>query len=234
VRILIILLYSKLTNTYGYIFNFSFISLGRFLIMKNILLINSSLNGEQGNSTILAKELLSTLEAKSKVNIIERDLAKQALPHLSQQEMLAWMTPINERNEEQIQLASTSDILVEELQASDMIIIGMPMYNFGIPSSFKVWIDRIARAGITFKYTEQGPVGLLEGKKAIIVAARGGMYVGTPKDTQSQYLKDILAFIGISDVEFIYAEGLSMPTKVASLQQASVDIAALANKLLAV
>jgi len=202
--------------------------------MKNMLLINSSLNGEQGNSTILAKEFLSALAAKTEVNVIERDLVKQPLPHLSQQEMNAWMTAINERSDEQIQLANTSDILIAELQASDTLIIGMPMYNFGIPSTFKAWIDRVARAGITFKYTEQDPVGLLAGKKAIIVAARGGIYAGTAKDTQSQYLKDVLAFIGITDVEFIYAEGLNMSTKVASLKQARVEIASSAHKLLPV
>ena len=151
--------------------------------MKNVLVINSSLNGEQGNSTFLSKELSSSLASKADVNIVERDLYKPVLPHLTQQEMAAWMTPVNERSEEQNQLSSVSDTLIEELKTSDKLIIGMPMYNFGIPSAFKAWIDRIARAGITFKYTEQGPVGLLTGKKVIIVAARGGMYAGTPKDS---------------------------------------------------
>jgi FMN-dependent NADH-azoreductase len=199
--------------------------------MKNILAINSSLNGEQGNSTILAKELLSALSTKFSVNIIERDLNQSILPHLSKQEMLAWMTPIDERSDEQKQLATTSDLLVEELKVSDIVVIGMPMYNFGIPSTFKAWIDRVARAGITFKYTEQGPVGLLTGKKVIIVAARGGMYAGTPKDSQSQYLKDVLAFIGITDVEFIYAEGLNMPRKEENLLQARKNIATIAKNL---
>lgn len=199
--------------------------------MKNVLVINSSLNGEQGNSTILSKELVSSLAVKADVSIIERDLYQQVLPHLTQQEMAAWMTPVNERSDEQNQLASVSDTLIEELKASDTLIIGMPMYNFGIPSAFKAWIDRIARAGITFKYTEQGPVGLLTGKRVIIVAARGGMYAGTPKDSQSQYLKDVFAFIGISDVEFIYAEGLNMPNKAESLIVARKNIARVANEL---
>lgn len=199
--------------------------------MKNVLVINSSLNGEQGNSTILSKELVSSLAVKADVSIIERDLYQQVLPHLTQQEMAAWMTPVNERSDEQNQLASVSDTLIEELKASDTLIIGMPMYNFGIPSAFKAWIDRIARAGITFKYTEQGPAGLLTGKRVIIVAARGGMYAGTPKDSQSQYLKDVFAFIGISDVEFIYAEGLNMPNKAESLIVARKNIARVANEL---
>lgn len=199
--------------------------------MKNVLLINSSLNGEQGNSTILSKELLSSLVSQADVNVVERDLYEQVLPHLTQSEMGAWMTPVNERSDEQNQLASVSDALIEELKSSDVLIIGMPMYNFGIPSVFKAWVDRIARAGITFNYTEQGPVGLLTGKKVIIVAARGGIYAGTSNDTQSQYLKDVFAFIGITDVEFIYAEGLNMPAKETSLIEARKHIESVAKAL---
>lgn len=183
--------------------------------INNVLLVNSSINGELGNSNILSHEFVTRLKGKAKteVNLVSRDLSQDALPHLTQAEMGAWMTPANERTDEQSQLADISDSLVAELQNTDTLVIGVPMYNFAIPSTFKAWIDRIARAGITFKYTEQGPVGLLEGKKAIIVAARGGMYQGTPKDSQTQYLKDVLAFIGITDVQFIYAEGLAMPAK---------------------
>jgi FMN-dependent NADH-azoreductase len=90
------------------------------------------------------------------------------------------------------------------------VIIGMPMYNFGVPSTFKAWIDRVARAGITFKYTETGPQGLLTNKKVYVLAARGGKYAGTPKDSQSQYLKDVLGFIGLNDIKFVYVEGLAM------------------------
>lgn len=105
-----------------------------------------------------------------------------------------------------------SDQLIAELQTADSIVLGMPMYNFGVPSTFKAWIDRVARAGITFNYTQQGPVGLLTGKKVYTLAARGGMYAGSPKDSQSQYLKNVFAFLGMTDVEFIYAEGLAMGT----------------------
>jgi FMN-dependent NADH-azoreductase len=199
--------------------------------MHNILFIKSSLNGNQGNSNILATELLDAIKTKIQVNIVERDLSKNEVSHLSQQEMSAWMMTVSERNEGQHQLANISDGLIEELKISDTLVVGMPMYNFGIPSSFKAWIDRTARAGITFKYTEQGPVGLLDGKKVIVVAARGGMYAGTPKDTQTQYLKDVFAFIGITDIEFIYAEGLNMPTKESGLASARQGIASVAKKL---
>ena len=178
--------------------------------MNNMLFIKSSLNGEQGQSNKLAQQLVSNLASTSNITIIERDLAKNSLAHLSQAEMSAWMTQPKERSVEEAKLANVSDTLIEELHTSDTIVIGMPMYNFGVPSTFKAWADRVARAGITFNYTENGPVGLLENKKVIVVAARGGIYAGTEKDTQTQFLKDFFLFIGIEDISFIYAEGLNM------------------------
>ena len=171
------------------------------------LVLNSSLNGEQGNSNKLTAQFASLL---SSGDVVYRDIGTNPIPHLSQEEMQAWMTAPDERTQEQSELAAISDTLIEEVKSADTLVIGMPMYNFGVPSNFKAWIDRIARAGVTFRYSENGPVGLLEGKKAYVLAARGGMYAGTPLDTQTQYLKDVLAFIGITDVEFIYAEGLAM------------------------
>ncbi|QDP02661.1 FMN-dependent NADH-azoreductase [Thalassotalea sp. PS06] len=198
---------------------------------KKVLLLNTSLNAENGNSNLLAQQFVKELRDSFAIEVTERDLNQQALAHLSADEMAAWMTPEADRNAEQTALARISDNLIEELQNNEMIVIGMPMYNFGVPSVFKAWIDRIARAGITFKYSEQGPVGLLENKKVVIIAARGGAYAGTPKDTQSAYLKDVFAFLGIEDVEFIYAEGLAMPDKDLRLQEANIEIARLAKKV---
>jgi FMN-dependent NADH-azoreductase len=192
--------------------------------MNNILFIKSSLNGEQGNSTKLATELVTKLSADPTVNVVERDLAKDSLTHLTQPEMAAWATPENERNQRQRELANISDGLIEELKASNIIVLGMPMYNFGVPSTFKAWVDRVARAGVTFRYTENGPVGLLENKQVVVVAARGGRYVGTEKDSQTQYLKDYFAFLGIDDIRFIYAEGLNMPGGDASFAAAQAEI----------
>ena len=112
----------------------------------------------------------------------------------------------------------------------DAIALGLPMYNFGIPSGLKAYFDHIARAGVTFKYTENGPVGLLTGKKVYVFAARGGMYAGTAKDSQTTYVRDFLGFIGITDVEFVYAEGLNMgeAAKISALGQAQVRLAQLA------
>ena len=179
--------------------------------MNKILFIKSSLNGEQGNSTILAQELVANLSATSEVKVVERDLAEQGLEHLTQIEMAAWMTPANERNSAQVKLTHISDSLIEELTTSDTLVIAMPMYNFGVPSTFKTWVDRVARAGVTFRYTENGPVGLLKNKKVVIVAARGGIHAGTVSDSQTQYLTSFFNFLGLDDITFIYAEGLNMP-----------------------
>lgn len=192
--------------------------------MKNILLIKSSLNGELSKSNQLAEKLITQLTNRDDAKVVMRDLATNPLEHLSQVEMRAWMTPEPDRTSDQKTLAEVSDSLIKEVNESDTLVIAMPMYNFGVPSTFKAWVDRIARAGITFKYTEQGPVGLLTNKKVIIVATRGGMYQGTEKDSQSQFLKDFFTFIGINDLQFIYAEGLNMPDGEASFARAKETI----------
>ena len=126
-----------------------------------------------------------------------------------------------------------SDALIEELRNADTVVLGLPMYNFGIPSQLKAYFDHIARAGVTFRYTENGPVGLLTGKKVYVIATRGGKYAGTPRDSQTAYVRDFLAFIGITDVEFVYAEGLNMgaDSKDAALANADTVIRHLAAPL---
>ena len=123
-----------------------------------------------------------------------------------------------------------SDTLIDELKQADVIVFGLPMYNFGVPSQLKAYFDHIARAGVTFKYTDKGPVGLLTGKKVYVFAARGGLYAGTPLDTQTSYVRDFLRFLGMTDVEFVYAEGLaiSAQSKQAGLAKAVAEIARLA------
>ncbi|WP_462180370.1 FMN-dependent NADH-azoreductase [Pseudoalteromonas gelatinilytica] len=199
--------------------------------MKKVLVLNSSLNGEQGNSTKLSQQFVEQLANNQQISVTTRDLSDNAIAHLTQTEMAAWMTDANERNDEQKALAAISDDLIAELNDNDLIVIGMPMYNFGIPSTFKAWIDRIARAGITFKYTEQGPVGLITDKKVVVLAARGGMYQGTEMDSQTKYLKDVLGFVGMTDVNFIYAEGLAMPGAEQSLEAAQNEIKAFTASL---
>lgn len=176
--------------------------------MKKVLAIYSSLNGKNGNSSKLVDSYLANLGDNASVTSVV--LSESDIGHLSGTEMGAWMTAPEDRSEEQQALASISDSIVEQVQQADEIVIGTPMYNFGIPSTLKAWIDRVARAGVTFKYTETGPVGLLSNKRVIVLAARGGMYQGTPMDTQTDYLTHFFNFVGLTDIEFAYAEGLAM------------------------
>lgn len=191
--------------------------------MKTVLSINSSILGEDSQSRQLSKQLLERIrKTQPNAQIIERDLVKNPLPHLNGEQFSAFITPPEQRTDVQKELAAQSDELVKEISDADTMVLALPMYNFGIPSQLKSYFDHIARAGITFKYTETGPVGLLTGKKAIVLATRGGFYFGTDKDTQTKYVKDFLGFIGITDVEFIYAEGLAISPeqKAKSLEQA--------------
>ncbi|RRJ83184.1 FMN-dependent NADH-azoreductase [Aestuariirhabdus litorea] len=179
--------------------------------MSNLLVINSSLRSQGANSTALTENFLQQWRLQHpRDQIVQRDMATDPIPHLDEAMVGAFFTPADQRTDAQQALVKRSDDLVRELQEADVLVLGVPMYNFGIPSTLKAWIDHVARAGLTFTYTEQGPKGLLEGKTAYILAARGGRYQGTPMDTQSAYLRDVLGFIGITDVHFVYAEGLNM------------------------
>lgn len=179
--------------------------------MATVLVLTSSLNGPQGESSKLAKafadQYISSNESSS---VVYRDLSDGSVPHLSAESFSAFSTLAEELSTEQQQAVALSDQLIGELQAADHIVIGMPMYNFGVPSTFKAWIDHVARAGVTFKYGAQGPEGQLKNKQVTVLAARGGKYSGTPADTQTDYIKQVLAFLGLDRVEFVYAEGLAM------------------------
>lgn len=177
----------------------------------NVLKITSSARGQVSESTRLADNYITALRAvQPGLKVVTRDLAADALPHIDGNVLGAFFTPAEQRTVEQQALIARSDALVAELQAADAIVLAVPMYNFGIPSTLKAYFDWIARAGVTFKYTPTGPVGLLADKPVTVFAARGGLYQGTPHDTQTGYLKDFLGFIGLKSVEFVYAEGLNM------------------------
>lgn len=175
--------------------------------MKNVLVINSSISGANGNSTKLVQHLLAQLP---QAQVTEIDLGVKPLPHLEMAEIGAWMTPAAERSAEQQALAAHSDDLIAKVQAADAVIFGVPMYNFALPSQLKALLDRLARAGITFKYTETGSVGLLQDKPVIFALARGGVYANTPADSQVPFLKTFFNFIGLTQLHFVYAEGLNM------------------------
>ncbi len=179
--------------------------------MSKLLQINSSLFGQQGQSTQLSQKFVEAYVANNnETEVTVRDLAENPVPHLDAEAIMGFGMADSERSEKQQQSAELSDALITEIKATDVLVLGLPMYNFSLPSTLKAYFDHIARAGITFKYTEKGPMGLLENKKAYVLAARGGIYAGTEHDTQTALVRHFLAFIGITDVEFIYAEGLNM------------------------
>ncbi|MBI3372344.1 MAG: FMN-dependent NADH-azoreductase [Betaproteobacteria bacterium] len=179
--------------------------------MNTILQINSSLHSAGGQSTRLADEFVSALRAKNpEAKLIVRDLAREPVPHLDADRFGAFVTGNEQRNQDQQAVVDYSDALIGELQRADVVVLGLPMYNFGVPSQLKAWIDHIARAGVTFRYTAKGPVGLLTGKKAYVFATRGGQYAGTPADSVTSYVRQLFAFLGITEVEFVYAENLAI------------------------
>ena len=199
--------------------------------VKTLLQINASLFSAGGQSSQLADQFVAAWRANNAdATVHVRDVASQPLPHLSAERFLAFIAAPAERTPQQQALVAESDALVDEIKAAQVIVLGLPMYNFGVPSTLKAYFDHIARAGVTFRYTANGPEGLLAGKKAYVFAARGGLYAGTARDSQTTYVRDFLAFIGISDVEFVYAEGLNMgePSKQSALAQAHQRIEQLA------
>ena len=177
----------------------------------NILQINSSARREASNSTRLAARLVQRLrESDPTARVTVRDLNATPHPVLDEAALGALFAPAGERTPEQAARVALDDALIAEIQAADSVVLGVPMYNFGVPAPLKNWIDAISRAGVTFRYTEKGPEGLLKGKKVYVVLARGGKYRDTPADTQVPYLKMVLTFLGLTDLYFIYAEGLAM------------------------
>lgn len=177
----------------------------------NILQVNSSARTEGSHSTALAARLVERLrEARPDARLVVRDLARRPHPALDEAALQALFTPEDARTPEQARRVAMDDALIEEIQAADVVVLAVPMYNFGVPAALKNWIDAISRARVTFRYTEHGPEGLLTGKKVYVVLTRGGQYRDTPADTQVPYLRMVLAFLGMTDVEFIYAEGLAL------------------------
>ena len=177
----------------------------------NILQINSSARQQQSQSSQLAGAIVERLRAADPdATVTVRDLSRIPHPALDETALSALFTPADQRTPEQAARVALDDAVIAELKAADAVVLGVPMYNFGVPVQLKNWIDAVARAGVTFRYTEQGPIGLLRGKKVYVALTRGGRYRNTPADTQVPYLKTFLGFIGLTDVIFIYAEGLAL------------------------
>jgi len=195
----------------------------------NILQINSSARVEGSQSTILANDIAARLRAANPgATLTVRDLAATPHPVLDEAALGALFTPAAQRSAEQAARVALDDALIAQVQAADAIVLGVPMYNFAISAQLKNWIDAICRVKVTFQYTEKGPEGLLKGKKVYVALARGGIYRDAPADSQVPYLKTVLGFLGMTDVQFFYAEGLAISPDNAkqALARAHADIEA--------
>lgn len=176
--------------------------------MSNILHITASIRSdEQSVSRSLSGRLVERLKAEGDT-VVTRDLARNEIPYVSAERFAANLAPVDQRSPDQQDLAAYADALIAELQTADVIVIGIPIYNFAMPATVKAWADLVARAGTTFRYTANGPEGLLTGKKAYIAIASGGTTVGSEIDFMSPWLKFFLGFLGIKDVEIVAADGI--------------------------
>ena len=195
--------------------------------MPKLLLIASSRFGPTSKTGQIAGEFITAWRTRfPSTELVVRDLGAAPVPHLGGEHFAAFMTPEEQLTPEHRKLTARSDALIEEVEAAATIVIAVPMHNFTLPSTLKAWIDHITRAGRTFRYTENGPEGLLGNKRLFIVTGRGGIYSGDAPmkamDFQERYLKAIFGFLGIDDITFIHIEGLkiSPETAEASLAQA--------------
>ncbi|MBE4430533.1 FMN-dependent NADH-azoreductase [Vibrio parahaemolyticus] len=194
--------------------------------MSRVLALKSSILGDYSLSNKLVEDFIKNVD-QDKLTV--RDLAANPLPVLDFAVATA-LRATEDLSQEQQAVVDLSDTLIEEVKAADTLVIAAPMYNFTIPTQLKNWIDLIARAGVTFKYTENGVQGLIEGKKAIVVTTRGGIHKDSPTDNVTPYLRTVLGFVGITDVEFVYAEALNMGDDAASkgISEAQSQLATMA------
>jgi FMN-dependent NADH-azoreductase len=202
-------------------------------MIQQILHVESSIFGTNGQSSRLSTKLVEALQQRPDIRVRHRELSAETIPHLDAETFAAFGTADENRTETQAQKVALSDSMIAELKEADLLVLGLPMYNFAIPSTVKAWFDHLGRAGVTFRYTENGPEGLLKGKRAVVIATRGGRYPeGT--DTQKPYVEHFLSFIGIDDVRWIHVEGLAMGEEHASraLDQAKRQIETLAAEML--
>lgn len=191
--------------------------------MTKILRIDASARGAESVTRQLADRIIARFED---AQVTTRDLSR-GLPQIDEEWVTANFTPAGDRTAAQQETLALSDSLVDEVKDADVLVIGLPVYNFGVPSSFKAWIDQIARVGITFQYTAEGPEGLLKGKRAIVVYASGGVPMGSPVDFASGHVRQVLNFVGIEDVDFVAADSMSIDAE-ASLKAANEAVDALA------
>lgn len=195
--------------------------------MKTLLRIDSSLFGENSaSSRLTARYAEEWLRQNPDGRVVHRHLGEDPVPHLDGAGFQSFSLEPAERDAHQSATATRSDALIRELQQADALVIGAPMYNFSISSNLKSWIDHVARAGVTFRYTSEGPQGLLDMERITVISTRGGRYAGTENDNQVPYLRQVLGFLGLDDVQFVFAEGLAGDTT--ALDAAQDELRALA------
>jgi FMN-dependent NADH-azoreductase len=183
--------------------------------MKTVLLINASPRGEQSVSRGLSQHFVEGLKAKEgPLTLVERDLTTTPLPFLDQDLITAYYTPEDKRSDGQRQALAVSDRLVDELLAADFVVLAAPVWNFGVPASVKAWMELVARVGRTFRYSADGPQGLIPSKPVTVIKSSGGVFSEGPSkawDFYEGYVRHFLGFLGLTDVTVIRAEGLSLP-----------------------
>ena len=190
----------------------------------NILQINSSARSTGSESTRLADAIVAKVRAANPgATVSRRDLAAEPHPPIDEPTLQALFTPADQRTEAQAARVALDDALIAQALAADVIVIGAPTYNFGITTQLKGWFDAIARAGVTFQYGATGPIGLLTGKKVYVALSRGGLHRDGPTDTQLAHVKMFLSFLGMTDVQYVFAEGLGMGPEAVAKAQAQAD-----------
>lgn len=198
-----------------------------YFFLVNILHIISSPRKGASASIQLANGIIGKLQAAYPGSSVKvHDLATNPFPHLEEAHLQSFFTPAESRTPEQQAAVKHSDEAIQEIKDADIIVIGAPLYNFGISSTLKAWIDHIARAGITFRYTAEGPEGLIKGKKVYVAMSSGGVYSEGPSasyDFVAPYLKAFFGFVGMTDVTVVRAEGLSIPDLQATAVQKGLD-----------
>ncbi len=204
--------------------------------MIRVLILKTSILGCESASNSLIDKFQSELEARnSELAVTSRDLARQPIPPVNAERLAALQTDAATRDQRQQSLVGQADQLIAELQQADLVVIGAPMYNFSVPAGLKTWIDHVARAGVTFRYTENGPRGLLGSKQVVVISTMGGHHISGETDHLRPYLKTVLEFLGLDQVTFVAATGLNLgaDSRQMALQQAEHQLAAVTGKVLA-
>jgi FMN-dependent NADH-azoreductase len=197
--------------------------------MKTLLKITAGMAGASGHSAQLAEQFAKEWLAQNPgARLVRRDLSAEPVPHLTTERFQAFSTPAENRTVQQQAIVSYSDALITELKTADVVVFAVPMYNFSVPSTLRAYFDHIARAGVTFRYSADGPEGLIKGKETIVFIARGGVYP-QEADTQTAYLRQFLSFVGLTPTRFVYAEGTALGDEMReqSLAKARTQIASL-------